>query len=101
MSISSALTPSEVSSVNSRARDLHCHACKSAHAPTYNPLTKCGSCRRQYHQACRKPMTASSEHKYVTATFRVLSCTDHNLRPQLGSRGSVTDVSSVSRDAAD
>jgi hypothetical protein len=52
---SSVITPSEDSSVASKAREFGCHDCKSSHTAAYNPLVHCSLCDRRFHKSCQKP----------------------------------------------
>ena len=54
-SMLSGATSSRASSALSDMLNPTCRKCKSTHSPSYNPLIKCSSCRRQFHGRCHKP----------------------------------------------
>jgi hypothetical protein len=37
------------------SRQSRCHHCKETSSTKYDPLVRCGTCSRHFHDACRKP----------------------------------------------
>ncbi|KAK3082353.1 hypothetical protein LTS18_004265 [Coniosporium uncinatum] len=59
VSMSSVVASSDVSS--SKIVEKHCWSCKKSTAPAFNPMVRCNTCRRQYHETCRNPSLRSGQ----------------------------------------
>jgi len=57
ISVSSSAAFSDVSSRSSR-KDSYCRKCPkdiASNSPLHNPLFKCSTCHRHYHEGCAEP----------------------------------------------
>ncbi|KAF1990936.1 hypothetical protein K402DRAFT_389141 [Aulographum hederae CBS 113979] len=90
MSTSSVLAFSEISS---SAVETTCVACKKTTSPVFNPIVKCKTCPRRFHESCRRPKLSPGMDRLA---WQCVSCLKRpKSRSSFAPRSTSSDVPSV------